>query len=312
MEFIRGLYNLRPRHRRAVLTIGNFDGVHLGHRAILEQLCRVREGGSRTSVMLFEPTPREYFAGTAAPARLMRLREKLEVLASLGVDQVLCLRFGPALAGMSPSAFVRELLVEGLGVRHVLVGEDFRYGARRAGNLAGLRGAGQRHGFAVSAAATVTRHGMRVSSTTVREALAAGDFALAAGLLGRPYAMSGRVVHGAKLGRTLRYPTVNIPVRRLVSPLHGVYAVRVAGVEAGRSLPGVASLGTRPTVNGEGLLLEVHLFDFDGDLYGRRLSVEFVAWLRGEERFESLAALERQMDLDASAARARLDDRHTA
>jgi riboflavin kinase/FMN adenylyltransferase len=306
MELIRGLYNLRPRHRGTVLSIGNFDGVHIGHRAILEALGGLCEPGQRTCALLFEPTPREFFAPRQAPARLMRLREKLQVLAQCGLDQVLCLRFAEPIAAMPPERFVQQLLVDGLGVSHVLVGEDFRYGRQRTGTLESLRAAGSAHGFAVSVAPTVEHDGERVSSTRVRAALQAGDFALAAALLGRPYTMGGRVVHGNKLGRTLGYPTVNIPVRRRRTPLHGIFAVRVLGVVS-RPLPGVASLGTRPTVDGEGLLLEVHLFDFDGDLYGRRLEVEFVAWLRGEERFDSLAALERQMALDEARARQVLD-----
>jgi riboflavin kinase/FMN adenylyltransferase len=302
MELIRGLDNLRPRHRGTVLTIGNFDGVHVGHHAIIERLGELRGGTLRSCVMLFEPTPREFLSPETAPARLMRLSEKLEALARSSLDQVLCLRFDRGLAQMPPARFVRELLVEGLGVAHVVVGEDFRYGSRRTGTLETLRAAGRRDGFEVSVAPTVRHDGERVSSTRVRAALAAGDFELARRLLGRPYTMSGRVIHGEKLGRTLGYPTVNLPVRRRRTPLHGIFAVRVDGAGP-PGMPGVASLGTRPTVAGEGLLLEVHLFDFDGDLYGRRLEVRFVEHLRDEAHFESLEALERQMALDAQQAR---------
>lgn len=313
MELIRGFHNLRPdRHRGTVLTIGNFDGVHLGHQAILERLTGLAHGhGHRASVLLFEPTPREYFAPQSAPARLMTLAEKLPVLAALGVDRVVCLRFDRRIADMSPKDFVLRLLVRGLGVSHVLVGRDVRFGRQRTGTLETLMALGCRYGFEVLPVETVMRDGERVSSTRIRACLAAGDFAQARRLLGRPYTMTGRVGHGEKLGRTLGYPTVNIPVRRHRSPLRGVFAVRVHGVDPGGDggeggWPGVASLGTRPTVDGEGLLLEVYLFDFTGDLYGRRLAVEFVAWLRDEERFDSLDALIRQMDADAAQARARL------
>ncbi|MEO0423916.1 MAG: bifunctional riboflavin kinase/FAD synthetase [Pseudomonadota bacterium] len=303
MQLIRGLYNLRPEHRGTALTLGNFDGVHRGHQAIIERLRAL--GASRTSVLLFEPTPREYFDPVRAPRRLMRFGEKLDVLATLGVDQVVCLRFDERIASLAPETFVERLLVDGLGVTHVLVGADARYGRHRTGSFDTLKAHGERAGFAVDAAPTVCLDGERVSSTRIRAALAAHDFVGAQGLLGRPYAMSGRVIHGQKLGRTLGYPTANIPVRRLHSPLHGIFAVRVAGVVPGEDearWPGVASLGSRPTVNGEGLLLEVCLFDFSGDLYGKRLRVEFVEHLRDEVRFDSLEALTRQMDEDAAAA----------
>ncbi|MEO0975448.1 MAG: bifunctional riboflavin kinase/FAD synthetase, partial [Pseudomonadota bacterium] len=241
----------------------------------------------------------------------MRLGEKLPVLAALGVDQVVCLRFDDRVAALAPHTFVQRLLVEGLGVTHVLVGSDVRYGRQRAGNLDTLREHGREFGVEVVIAPTVLHDGERLSSTRIRSALGAGNFALAQAMLGRPYAMSGRVIHGKKLGRTLGYPTVNIPVRRLSSPVHGICAVRVHGVTA-EPWPGVASLGTRPTVAGEGLLLEVHLFDYVGDLYGRRLTVEFVAHLRDEERFDDLEALTRQMDDDAAQARRILSERHTA
>ncbi len=302
MQLIRGLHNLRPEHRGTALTFGNFDGVHLGHQAILERLRALGDG--RASVLLFEPTPREYFDPATAPRRLMRFGEKLQVLCDLGIEQVVCLRFDDRIARLPEDTFVQQLLVDGLGVTHVLVGADARYGRQRAGTFETLSAHGRRHGFAVEATPTVLLDGERVSSTRIRNALDAHDFAAAAALLGRPYTMSGRVTHGNKLGRTLGYPTANIPVRRLHSPLHGIFAVRVQGVTPGGApWPGVASLGSRPTVNGEGLLLEVFLFDFSGELYGKRLQVEFVAHLRDEERFDGLEALTRQMDDDAAAAR---------
>jgi riboflavin kinase / FMN adenylyltransferase len=304
MQIVRGLHNLRPAHRGSALTIGNYDGVHRGHQGVLAVLCaRARELGVVATVVTFEPTPQEYFGGASAPPRLMRLRDKLLALSAAGVQRVLCLRFDAALAGLSPTAFVEHVLVQGLGARHVVVGADFRFGSRRRGDLPLLADCGVRDGFTVAAAPTFVLDGERVSSTAVRHALAAGDFEHAARLLGRPYRISGRVIGGRRLGRGFGYPTANLPLGRRVCPLHGIFAVRVDGAGADW-LPGVASLGTRPTVGGGELLLEAHLFDFDAELYGRRLVVEFVAKLREEEHFPSIAALTAQMRRDEAQARA--------
>lgn len=306
MELLRGLHDLQRRTARdavrSAVAIGNFDGVHLGHQALVR---RARElaaaAGARSTVLTFEPHPREYFAPAEAPPRLMRLREKYDALAALGVERLCVVRFDEALQRMHAAEFVDAVLARGLGARHVVVGEGFRFAARREGSVETLRTAGGSHGFETHVVAAVTVDGVRVSSTRVREALAAGDLELAKRLLGRHYRMSGRVIRGQQLGRTLGYATANMRLHRPKLPLSGIFAVRVAG--AGAACTGVASLGTRPTVNGVEPLLETHVFDFAGDLYGRRLDVDFVAKLRDETKFDSLDALVAQMHLDARQAR---------
>ena len=253
-------------------------------------------------VMCFEPTPREYFAPGQAPPRLTRFREKAELLACLEVDRFLCVPFNAQVADTPPDVFIDKLLVHGLGVRHLVVGDDFRFGRNREGDFALLAEAGRRLGFEVLSTPSYTVDCQRVSSTRIREALAVGDLVAAERLLGRRYSMSGRVIEGARLGRTLGYPTANLKLGRRVSPLDGIFAVRVNGVSEA-PWPAVASLGTRPTVDGGEMLLEAHLFDFDGNLYGRHLNVEFVARLRDERRFDSLASLTEQMHVDAARAR---------
>ena len=303
MELVRGLANLRDPHRGSVVTIGNYDGVHRGHQHMLATVtARARELGLPATVVTFEPTPREYFEGDAAPARLMRLREKLEALPLYGVDRVVVLRFDRRMQAMGADEFVERLLVRGLGARHVVVGHDFHYARRREGNIDTLRAAGARHGYAVEEVGRYLVDGERVSSSLVREALGRGDLARAGLLLGRPYRMAGRVRRGQQLGRRLGYPTANLALHRKVVPLWGVFAVRVSG--AGLvDHPAVVSLGTRPTIAGTEPLLEVHVFDYDGDLYGRYLDVDFVRRLRDERRFESLDALVEQMHRDAAEAR---------
>jgi len=304
VELIRGLHNLRPEHRGSVVTIGNYDGVHRGHQHMLEAVCaKAREFGLPATVVTFEPTPREFFEGPAAPARLMRLREKLEALEFYGIERVVVLRFDASMRAMSAAEFERRLLVEGLGVRHMVVGHDFHYARRREGNIASLRAAGELHGFDVDEIDQFLVAADRVSSSLVREALGANDLDRAATLLGRPYRMTGRVRRGVQLGRTLGFPTANLALHRKVVPLWGIFAVRVSG-HGLVDHPAVVSLGTRPTVNGTDPLLEVHLFDFDDDLYGQYLSVDFVRWLRAERKFDSLDALVAQMHVDAGQARA--------
>jgi riboflavin kinase/FMN adenylyltransferase len=310
MQIVRGLYNLRPEHRGSALTIGNYDGVHRGHQAVLATLReRARALGAATTVVTFEPTPQEYFGGARAPSRLMRLRDKLLALREQGVERVLCLHFDRALASLSAEDFIERVLVQGLGARHVVVGADFRFGSGRKGDLRLLAAAGARAGFTIAATPTFVLEGERVSSTAVRNALAAGDLERARRLLGRRYRICGRVIGGQRLGRALGYPTANMALGRRVCPIHGIFAVRVAGAGAGW-LPGVASLGTRPTIGGGELLLEAHLFDFDAELYGCRLDVEFVAKLRDEERFASTEALTVQMRRDEAQARAILAQVH--
>jgi riboflavin kinase/FMN adenylyltransferase len=304
MEVVRGLHNLRERHRGSVVTIGNYDGVHRGHQ---HMLAAVREHAGRlrapATVITFEPTPREYFEGGAAPSRLMRLREKVEALPLYGVDRMVVLRFDRRMQCMGAQEFVERLLVQGLGVRHMVVGHDFHFARRREGTIITLREAGARHGFEVQEVGQFLVEGERVSSSLVREALGRGDLARAAQLLGRPYRMAGRVMRGQQLGRKLGYPTANLALHRKVVPLWGIFAVRVSGAGL-LDHPAVVSLGTRPTINGTDPLLEVHVFDWEGDLYGRYLDVDFVQRLRDEKRFESLDALVAQMHRDAAQARA--------
>lgn len=303
MQLIRGLYNLRPAHRPCGATIGNFDGVHLGHRAVLEHLlARARELGVPATAVVFEPQPDEFFR-PQPPPRLSSLRDKAAAFAALGVDRLVCLRFDRALAAMPAPEFVDRLLVRGLGVRHLVVGPDFRFGQGRRGDVALLESAGAAHGFAVEALAPHVLGGERVSSTAVRAALAQADLAGAARLLGRPFAVSGRVVHGDARGRTIGFPTANLPVRHGPPALRGVYAAWVDGADVSPRAA-VVNIGMRPTVNGTCPVLEVHLLDFRADLYGRRIGVRFVRHLREERKFPSLDALRAQIDQDAAAARA--------
>jgi len=288
----------------SALALGNFDGVHLGHQALVRAAReRALATGARLAVLTFEPHPREYFDPAAAPPRLMRLGEKCAALDALGVERLVVLRFDAHLQHLVPEAFIEQALCRGLGARHVVVGEGFRFGCRRAGTIETLTVAGAQAGFEVVAVPSVTADGERVSSTRVRAALGAGDLAGAERLLGRPYAMSGRVIYGQQLGRRLGFPTANLRLHRRAAPLTGVFAVEVRGIDGRPRAAAVASLGTRPTVGGGETLLEAHVFDFDGDLYGRRLSVDFVAKLRDEEKFPSLDALVAQMHADAARAR---------
>ncbi len=292
-----------PRPR--VVTIGVFDGLHLGHEAILGATRSLATAaGSSALVFSFEPTPKEFFAPTNPPPRLTRFRERFERLAALGIDELLCPRF-KVVRGFGAAAFIDELLVGALGARHVVVGDDFRFGADRAGTIGALRAAGSRLGFGVTEVPPVYVLGRRVSSTAIREALQSGDLATARTMLGRNYSMSGRVVRGLGLGRRLGFPTANVNLKRLQAPVDGIFAARVSGL--GREpLDGVASVGTRPTIGGDKALLEVFLFDFDRDIYGEYISVQFVKRLREERRFADLPAMQRQMHLDVEAARAAL------
>lgn len=304
MQLVRGLHNLRPEHRGCVATIGNFDGVHCGHQAVLARLReRAQALGVPSCVVIFEPQPREFFSPATAPARLSRVRDKIELLAAEGVDRVLCLAFNRRLRELSAEAFVQTVLIDGLAIKHLEVGDDFRFGCDRTGDFAFLQQAGIAHGFSLEEAVTVEQAGERVSSTRVREALAVADFALAERLLSRPYGIAGRVLHGQKLGRQLGAPTANIQLKRHRVPLTGVYLVSVE--LDGKSWPGVANIGVRPSVAGDGSAhLEVHLLDYAGDLYDQRLSVVFHRKLRDEQRFASLEELKSAIDADIAAARA--------
>ena len=293
MQLVRGLHNVRPAHHGCVATIGNFDGVHLGHQAILT---RLRTSAARLNlpscVIVFEPQPREFFNPETAPVRLTRLRDKLQLFRDAGIDQVLCIAFNKRFRQLSAEDFVQSVLVNALGIKHLQVGDDFRFGCDRAGDFAFLQEAGQRFDFSVEPTATVEIDGQRVSSTWLRATLAEADFALARRLLGRPYSIDGRVMHGKKLGRTLNAPTANVQLKRHRAPLHGVYLVSVQ-LQGGRQMPGVANIGTRPTVDDERQAhLEVHLLNFSGDLYGQHLAVTFYKKIRDEQRFESLPQLQ--------------------
>lgn len=304
MQFIRGIYNLPGDYPGCVATIGNFDGIHLGHQAVIGQLAEEAADRCLPSLLItFEPQPMEYFLPARAPARLTRLREKLQALRRFSVDQVLCLPFNRGLAEMPAELFIKDMLVDALKVRYLVVGDDFRFGRDRKGDFSMLQQAGESFGFQVVNMHTFSIDGERVSSTRIREALEQGRLGEAERLLGRDYRMSGRVVHGEKLGRQLGFPTANIEVHRKATPLQGIYVVEVFGLK-GEPLPGVASIGKRPTVDGKKIILEVYLFDFDSDIYGKYLQVSFLHKLRDEVKYSTLEALTNQIGKDVDDARA--------
>jgi len=304
MQLVRGLHNLRPLHRGCAATIGSFDGVHLGHQAVLGQLAeRAQDLHLPATLITFEPHPREYFQPDSAPPRLTRFREKMEALRRCGIDRVVCLRFDAYLAGLSAEEFIRVILLEGVAVKYLVIGDDFHFGSQRGGNFTTLQQAGGEHGFTVVNMHTFNIGDSRVSSTRIREALQAGDLETAEALLGRTYRMSGRVAHGDKRGRTIGFPTANIHLHRAVAPVDGVFAVEMYGIP-GEPVSGVANVGVRPTVDGTRSLLEVHLFDFDRDIYGAHVQVSFLQKLRPERRFDSFAELRQQIMRDADQARA--------
>ena len=301
MDVIRGQHNLRPRHRRCVASIGNYDGVHRGHQTIIGQLLRSRERfGLPAVIVTFEPHPQEYFR-RGEQTRLTPLRTKLELLRSHGLDRILCLRFNTHLANMSPQDFVQDLLVNGLGVKHLVIGDDFRFGRGRAGDFNVLRQSGEQHGFSVENTHTYMVNGERVSSSRVRQALELDQLDLAEKLLGRTYTISGRVSHGEKRGRKWGYPTANIDLQRQNTPLNGIYAVEVSGLDD-ISVPGVAYIGRRPTLGGVRRLLEVHLLGFEQDIYGKRLIVHFLKKIRSDEKFDNQNELRAQIARDKTEA----------
>jgi len=303
MQVFRGIPE-RAEHG-CVLTIGNFDGVHRGHQALLARLrAKSLSTGLPAAVLTFEPHPREYFAHEHRPRRLTSLREKILLLEGQGVDRLYIARFNRQFAGLTADEFVEDVLIHGLGVRHVLIGDDFCFGRGRKGNFSMLKAAGDQVGFGVEAMHTLDHEGERVSSSAVRTALADGDMAHAARLLGRPYSISGRVMHGDKIGRTIGFPTANIQLKHRSPPLMGIYTVSVEGLGE-RPLPGVASVGVRPTINDAGRpSLEVHLFDWSADCYDAHLRINFLRKQRDEERYDSLEALTAQIARDADEARA--------
>ncbi len=303
MELIRGLHNLREKHRGCVATIGNFDGVHLGHRQVLAQVkAKAAVLGLPSVAITFEPQPREFFAGDNAPPRLTRFSEKYRLLAAEGIDRHLCLTFNERLRTMTASAFIEELLLRGLAVQHFVVGDDFRFGCDRSGDYNMLREAGDKYGFSVVNTQTFLSAKERVSSTRVRHVLESNDLETAADLLGRPYTVSGRVMHGQKLGRQLGVPTANVRMHRFPCPLRGVYAVVAKG--EGIECQGICNVGLRPTVGGQQPVLEAHLFEFDQDIYGQLLTVEFKQFIRAERKFDGIEQLKQQIFADIDDARA--------
>ncbi len=308
MRLVRHLSDL-PHERLArgsVATIGSYDGLHPGHCRLLDQV--ISEAGTRrvpSVVMSFEPTPKEFFNADAPPARLMRFREKFEALADYGIDIFYCPRFSETMRSIPADAFIRQVLIHGLNARHIVIGDDFRFARRREGTVAELRRTAPALQYSIEQVPSVIVDGIRVSSTAIRDALAAGEVAKANALLGRPYRMSGRIVKGRRVGRSLGYATANVDLRRRQSAVMGIYAVRVSGLPEG-VVDGVASVGTRPTFDLVKPLLEVHLFDFDRDIYGDYIHVDFIEHLRDEEKFESVEALVAQMKIDEENARSAL------
>ncbi len=302
-KIIRGFHNLPASSQGCVATIGNFDGVHLGHQAVLSQLAMKGDMLRLPAVVItFEPQPFEYFVPEKAPARLTRFREKVEALRAFSIQQLCVLRFNQELARMSAEEFIQKLLVEGLNVRYLVVGDDFRFGRHRHGDFAMLQQAGKQYGFQVVNMHTFAIEQDRVSSTRIRDALRDGDLEMAEKLLGRPYRMSGRVAHGDKRGRKMGFPTANIHLHRCKIPLTGVFAVQLFGLEE-EPVNGVANIGIRPTIGGNKALLEVHLFDFKRDIYGEHVQVHFLHKIRDEQRFDGLDALIAQIEIDCEQAK---------
>jgi len=308
MEIINGLHNLRSRHRGCVLTIGNFDGVHRGHRQLIDALCeKAKALGVPSMLMTFEPQPREFFAGTKLPARLTRFREKVYLLDQTPLDRLLCLPFNERTANIEADWFAKDFVVDQVGAKHLVIGDDFRFGRGREGDFALFERYGQIHGYSVSAMSTLLQGEARISSTLIRETLAAGDFTAAANLLGHEYFIMGRVVYGRQLGRQLNVPTANIRLQRYRAALEGVYCVTVEGI-AGAVRHGIANIGVRPTVDGKEPLLEVHVFDYTGNLYGDLIKVTFKQKLREEQAFDSIDALKTQINQDIEQARHYFDE----
>ena len=302
MKLIRGLYNLERPLPASAVTIGNFDGVHRGHQLVISQLKRVAaQAGLPSVVIIFEPQPIEFFAPDRAPKRLARFREKIAYLKAQQIDYLLCLHFDQRLAAQSAEEFVQTILLDSLNTRHLVIGDDFHFGKNRQGNFEFLQDNSERFGFKVDATETLVLDGERVSSTRVRKCIEAGDFEKAAELLGRPYSLSGRIAHGQKLGRELGYPTINIKMGDKTLIVKGIFAVRVKGID-NRVLQGVASIGTRPTVAGVDTILEVYILDFDQDVYGYSVEVEFLHKIRDEKKFDSLEELRVNIGRDTENA----------
>ena len=300
MQFISSLHKIQSHHQNAVVTIGNFDGVHIGHQQLISTLKQSAAIQQKASMVItFEPLPAEYFSSADSPIKLMTLREKLHQLKALQIDYALCLKFNRELANLSAQAFINELLIKRLNIAHLIVGKDFRFGHERQGDIALLK---RQNPFTVETIEKVQKEKECVSSTRIRAALANNHFELAKQLLGKDYAISGRIIHGQKLGRTLGFPTANIPLRKLTLPIEGVFAVEVLGLHS-EPLPGVANIGKKPTLNGIKKLLEVHLLDFDQSIYGRYIQIIPRKKIRDEKKFSDLAALSAQIVEDVKMAK---------
>ena len=304
MHLIRGLSHLEPFKSGCVLSIGNFDGLHLGHRAVIKKLAERGEAlGLPVVIMTFEPQPLEYFLGDNAPSRLMCLREKVIEFTKLPVDNLLMVRFNRYFANCDAEQFIDDILINKLNVKHLVIGDDFHFGKARRGNFAMLKEKGKLYGFSVEDTGSFQVAGLRISSTLVRDALGAGDLIQAEKLLGHCYSVCGRVAHGEKLGRTIGYPTANIKMFRKNTPVNGVFAVTMSGID-GLELEGVANVGTRPTVDGGSkVVLETYLFDFDKEIYGCYVEVRFKQKIRDEIRFQSLEQLKAQIEKDVAEAK---------
>ncbi|UDG81763.1 Riboflavin biosynthesis protein RibF [Candidatus Profftia lariciata] len=304
MELIRDIYNLRARHNSCILTIGNFDGVHRGHQKLLTSL--TQEGkrlGLPVMVMSFEPHALEFFRANKAPARLTQLRDKCYYLANAKIDYFLCIRFNHFFAAISANTFLKKVLVEKIGIKYLIIGDDFRFGAKRQGDYKLLKQSGYKFGFTVTNSTSFCTGNQRISSTAIRQALQADNLNLAEKMLGHPYSISGRVIHGDKIGRTIGFPTANLALKWLIAPVKGVYIVDVYGLTA-KPLPGVANIGIRPTISGRHQQLDVHLLDITINIYGRYINVVLRAKLRDEKKFISLDALKQQIANDVVMARA--------
>ena len=303
MQLIRGIHNIRPEHFGCVATIGNFDGVHLGHSEIIKRLKRLGAArGVPSTVVVFEPQPAEFFDRGRVPARLTRLREKFHLLAERGIDRLLVLRFTRELAAMSPDRFVAELLVRKLGIRALIIGDDFRFGSGRGGDFALLQELAERHDFVMEQTVPFLFIGKRISSTYVRDLLLHGYYHEAIRMLGHPYCIEGRVVHGHKRGREWGFPTINLDLHRRKSPIAGIFAVKVHGLGP-QPRPGVGYVGSRPTIDDPRFVLEVHIFDYDAECYGQYVGIEFIDKIRDDIKFDSFAAMAEQIGRDCESAR---------
>ncbi|MGV2872999.1 bifunctional riboflavin kinase/FAD synthetase [Colwellia sp. E150_009] len=302
MQLVRGIHNIQPEDHGCVLTIGNFDGVHKGHQRVISALvAKAKALNCVAAVLVFEPQPQELFAPDKAPARLCRLRDKYALLAELGVQRLICVNFTRKFASQSAEKFIENLLVEKLGIKHLIVGDDFHFGKNRRGDFTMLTEAGKHFGFEVTDTASCKMANCRISSTAIREALEHDNLTVVENMLGRPYSIIGKVFHGDKRGRQLGFPTANVLLKRQKSPLNGVFAVKVKTING--TFNGVANIGARPTINGARQQLEVHIFNFNNDIYGQCIEVVIKKKLRQVMKFDSLAALTAQIKLDSEQAK---------